>query len=54
VKWRISFLEPIPMAKYRPKDVDNKPLVHKIAADVQGLIQDELQVQLQKRGNKYL
>ncbi|HLE47328.1 MAG TPA: lysophospholipid acyltransferase family protein [Candidatus Thermoplasmatota archaeon] len=54
VKWRISFLDPIPMSKYRAKDITNKPLVHKIAADVQGLIQDELEVQLKKRGNKYL
>lgn len=53
VKWRISFLKPISMKKYRPKDAENRPLVHKIAAEVQGLIEDEIQVQLKKRGNKY-
>lgn len=54
VKWRISFLEPIPMQKYSASDAANTPLVHKIAADVRDLIQEEIEVQLQKRGNKYL
>ncbi len=53
VKWRISILKPIPMDEYTAKDAKNKPLVHKIAADIQDLIQDEIEVQLQKRGNKY-
>lgn len=53
VKWRISFLKPISMAKYGPKDASNRPLVHKVAADVHDLIQDEIAVQLEKRGNKY-
>lgn len=53
VKWRISILKPIPMDQYGPKDAKNKPLVHKLAADVQDLVQDEIEVQLEKRGNKY-
>lgn len=53
VKWRISFLKPISMKKYAAKDAENRPLVHKIAAEVQGLIQEEIEVQLEKRGHKY-
>lgn len=53
VKWRISFLKPIPMKRYGAKDAANTALVHKIAADVQDLIQDEIEVQLRKRGHKY-
>jgi hypothetical protein len=53
VKWRISILKPIPMSKYSKTDTANTPLVHKIAADVQDLIQDEIDVQIKKRGNKY-
>jgi 1-acyl-sn-glycerol-3-phosphate acyltransferase len=53
VKWRISILKPISMDQYSAKDAKNKALVHKIAADVQDLVQDEIAVQLEKRGNKY-
>jgi 1-acyl-sn-glycerol-3-phosphate acyltransferase len=53
VKWRISFLKPIPMDQYAAKDAKNTPLVHKIAADIQDLVQDEIMVQLKKRGHKY-
>lgn len=54
VKWRISFLDPIRMEKYDAKDAANTPLVHKMAADVRDLIQEEIEVQLKKRGHKYL
>lgn len=53
VKWRISILKPIRMDRYRPKDAAKTALVHKVAADVQDLVQDEIDVQLQRRGHKY-
>lgn len=54
VKWRISFLPPIPMDRYGPKDASDAPLVHRIARRVKRKIQDELEVQLERRGHKYL
>lgn len=53
VKWRISFLAPLSMKKYSEKDAANKTLVHEIANDVRQRIQDEVGVQLIKRGHKY-
>jgi 1-acyl-sn-glycerol-3-phosphate acyltransferase len=53
VKWRISFLPPVPMKRYRAKDASDRALVHKIADRVRTQIQDELEVQLEKRGHKY-
>jgi 1-acyl-sn-glycerol-3-phosphate acyltransferase len=53
VKWRISFLPPIPMDLYTPEDANDRALVHRVTRKVQRQIQKELQVQLRKRGNKY-
>jgi len=53
VKWRISFLPPIPMKAYGAKDAADRALVHRIAKKVHTQIQDELEVQLEKRGHKY-
>lgn len=54
VKWRISFLPPIPMDGYDPQDAADRERVHAVARDVREQVQAELQVQIRKRGNKYL
>lgn len=54
VKWRISILPAIPMDGYTAKDAENRDLVHELADKVQKKIQEELRIQLHKRGNKYL
>lgn len=53
VKWRISFLPPIPMRRYTKEDAADRSLVHRIARRVRDEIQEELGVQLEKRGHKY-
>lgn len=54
VKWRISFLKPLALDAYGPRDVDDRDVVRKIAEGVRRNIQKEIRVQLAKRGHKYL
>lgn len=53
VKWRISIMEPIPMDEYSPQDAADRKLVHGISENVRDRIQEEIEVQLEKRGRAY-
>jgi len=48
-KWKIIFLPPIEMKKYRKKDAGDKALVHKIAEDVKKKIQERINIEIAKR-----
>lgn len=54
VKWRISIMEPVPMDEYTEDDASDRDLVHRLCMEVRDRIQDEIQVQLEKRGSAYL
>lgn len=54
VKWRVSFLPPLPMDGYAKRDAADRALVHKIARRVRRQIRAEIKIQLAKRGHKYL
>ena len=41
-KWKIFFLEPIPMDGYAPEAADDEVLVGRLNEKIRGLIQDEL------------
>lgn len=48
-KWKIIFLPPIKMGKYRQKDAGNRELVHSIAEDVRQRIQARVDQEIAKR-----
>ncbi len=54
VKWRISIMEPVPMDEYRPEDASEPDEVYRLCDEIRDAIQDEIDVQLEKRGSAYL
>lgn len=53
VKWRIRFLPPVDYSSYVGES-GNQELVHRLAAEMQQRIQDELQVLKKERGHPYI
>lgn len=54
VKWRISIMQPVSMEEYGPEDASDAKVVHALCDEVRDRIQDEIDVQLEKRGSAYL
>ncbi|MGE0631029.1 MAG: lysophospholipid acyltransferase family protein [Pseudobdellovibrionaceae bacterium] len=52
VKWRIRFLPPIYLP-YKPEAADDAELVHEIAADVRGRMQQAIKEELKKRDSVF-
>ena len=50
-KFKIRFLEPVPMERYGPEDAEDLGLVQSIAEDVRGRIQSELDEMVSERSS---
>jgi 1-acyl-sn-glycerol-3-phosphate acyltransferase len=53
-KWRIAFMDPVDPATYLAQESPDKDHAEAMARDVRARMQDELKVQIEKRGNAFI